>query len=117
MAKKKETIFALLGTASVMGMHMVSGPVVGAGLGYLFDKHFLSAPYGLVGGIVLGVLAGYKNVMRDSKTLKREQEEYKKKRNEETPEEAITPEFQEYGLFGDAKKVDFTNKEKDKGNN
>ena len=36
--------FSLLGTASTMGLHMVSGPIVGGGLGWLIDSWLDSWP-------------------------------------------------------------------------
>ena len=63
--------FSLLGTASVMGMHMVSGPVVGAGLGWLADSWLDSWPVGAGIGLLLGVIAGFRNVWKDARYLQR----------------------------------------------
>ncbi len=114
MAKKQASIFALLGTASVMGLHMVSGPIVGAGLGYFIDDYFKTAPYGLIIGIVLGVLAGYRNVMKDSKILKKEQEMYQNSLQEEEIIEKNPHEYVEYNIFGDAKVHDLQKEKKEK---
>lgn len=73
-------LFGMLGTASTMGMHMISGPLVGGGLGYLCDEHiFDSYPIGLCIGVVLGVFAGFRNIYLDAKYLQREE----KRLNEE----------------------------------
>ncbi len=119
MAKKSGSIFALLGTASVMGLHMVSGPIVGAGLGYFFDKYFETSPYGFVIGLVLGVLAGYRNVMKDSKTLQKEQERYQQSLLENEEIETNPHEYTEFNLFGDPKviKLDKENKSEEKTSN
>ncbi len=77
--KKNENgnpLFGMLGTASTMGLHMVSGPLVGGGLGYLGDTYlFDSYPIGLSIGVVLGIFAGFRNVYIDAKYLQKKQEE------------------------------------------
>lgn len=67
-------LFSLLGTASTMGLHMVSGPIVGCALGWLADKWFDSWPVGAAVGLLLGVAAGFRNVWVDARYLIREQE-------------------------------------------
>jgi len=72
---------SLLGTASTMGLHMVSGPVVGAGLGWLVDEWLGSWPVGAAVGLLLGLAAGFRNVWEDARYLARinaEQDEGKK---------------------------------------
>ncbi len=63
--------FSLLGTASTMGLHMVSGPVVGGGLGWLIDHWLDSWPIGASIGLVLGLAAGFRNVWVDARYLER----------------------------------------------
>lgn len=73
--RKGNPTFDLLGTASVMGMHMVSGPIVGAGLGYLVDTYvFSSWPYASAIGLVLGIVAGFRNVFADARHLQKIQD-------------------------------------------
>ncbi len=100
--KKRNGIFDLFGTASTMGLHMVSGPLLGGILGYFADKFFDSSPFALIFGFFLGIVAGYKNVMEDSKKLEKERENMealaKDEKEEEKPEE-----FVEYGLFSKGK--------------
>lgn len=67
--------FGLLGIASTMGMHMVSGPLVGGGLGWLIDHWLDSWPIGFGIGILLGIAAGFRNVWADAKRLERGQAE------------------------------------------
>ncbi len=109
MAKKKNT-FALLGTASVMGLHMVSGPVTGAGLGWLIDDFLNSSPYGIIVGIFLGIIAGYMNVMKDSQRLQKEQEIYNNSEELEEVEEKSSHDHIEYSIFGEEKKINFEEK-------
>ena len=61
----------LLGTASTMGLHMVSGPIVGGGLGWLVDKWLDSWPVGAGIGLLLGLAAGFRNVWIDARYLAR----------------------------------------------
>ncbi|HJD97080.1 AtpZ/AtpI family protein [Mailhella massiliensis] len=61
--------FSLLGTASTMGLHMVSGPVVGGGLGWLADEWLGSWPVGSAIGLLLGLAAGFRNVWIDARYL------------------------------------------------
>ncbi len=75
--------FSLLGTASVMGMHMVSGPVVGAGLGWLADTWLDSWPVGAAIGLLLGVAAGFRNVWADARYLIRSDSEIDRREAQE----------------------------------
>lgn len=63
--------FSLLGTASTMGLHMVSGPIVGGVLGWLVDKWLDSWPVGAAVGLLLGLAAGFRNVWIDARYLAR----------------------------------------------
>lgn len=62
---------SLLGTASTMGLHMVSGPIVGGVLGWLVDKWLGSWPVGAAVGLLLGLAAGFRNVWIDARYLAR----------------------------------------------
>ncbi|MCQ2443887.1 MAG: AtpZ/AtpI family protein [Mailhella sp.] len=61
----------MLGTASIMGLHMVTGPAVGAGLGWLADSCLDSFPWGAGIGLFLGIAAGVRNVWVDARWLAR----------------------------------------------
>ena len=67
--EKAPGTFSLLGTASTMGLHMVSGPVVGGGLGWLIDHWLDSWPVAASVGLVLGLAAGFRNVWADARYL------------------------------------------------
>ncbi|MBQ8744057.1 MAG: AtpZ/AtpI family protein [Mailhella sp.] len=78
--------FSLLGTASTMGLHMVSGPVVGGGLGYLIDGWLDSWPVASSIGFLLGIASGFRNVWADARHLERSNaliDEERKKKEEE----------------------------------
>ncbi len=84
--------FSLLGTASMMGMHMVSGPVVGAFLGWMADSWLDSWPAGAGIGLLFGVLAGFRNVWKDARYLARSEEQIDKLNNEKQgPEDTVPP--------------------------
>lgn len=70
----------LLSTAGTMGLHLVSGTLVGAVLGWFLDKWLGTNPWLFLTMLVLGIVAGFMNVYRDAKHLmdseKREREEH-----------------------------------------
>ena len=77
---------SLLGTASTMGLHMVSGPIVGGGLGWLADTWLDTWPVGAAVGLLLGLAAGFRNVWIDARYLARsnaERDAQEKARREE----------------------------------
>ena len=80
----KQGLFDALGRASIMGLHMVSGVIVGCLLGYGLDKWLGTGPWGAAAGLILGVGAGFRNLWLDAKILLRqgEHEDAKKKRQE-----------------------------------
>lgn len=55
-----------------MGLHFVSGAIVGGGFGYLFDKWIETGPWGFLVGLLLGLAAGFLNMWRDAKELMRD---------------------------------------------
>lgn len=69
------SMFGLLGIASTMGMHMISGPLAGGGIGWLVDRQLDSWPVGFGIGILLGIAAGFRNVWADARRLERGQAE------------------------------------------
>lgn len=71
---RASSAFSLLGTAGTMGMHMVSGPLVGGGLGWLIDHWAGSGPWGAGIGVLLGVAAGFRNVWVDARYLLKAEE-------------------------------------------
>lgn len=52
-----------------MGLHLVSGTLVGAGLGWFLDKWLDTKPWLFLTMLVLGIVAGFMNVYRDAKHL------------------------------------------------
>ena len=64
-----------LATASIIGLHIASGTVVGIGIGYFLDKWLHTAPWMLISFVILGIAAGFKNVIKDTKLLLRKVKE------------------------------------------
>jgi ATP synthase protein I len=50
-----------------IGLHLVSGVVVGVGIGYLLDKYFGTSPYLTIIFFFFGLAAGFKNMYVDAK--------------------------------------------------
>lgn len=67
--KDNSALFDVLGTASTMGLHLVSGPIVGAVLGWLVDKWLGSWPVGAAIGLLFGIAAGFRIVWVDAKHI------------------------------------------------
>ena len=69
-----------LSQAGTIGLHMVSGIVVGGGIGYGLDKWLETGPVCLLIFLAVGIAAGFKNVYVDTRRLlaaqKKEDEEY-----------------------------------------
>ena len=60
--------------ASTMGLHIVSGILVGAAMGYGMDYWLDTTPWGFFIGILLGIAGGFKNVYTDAQLLLKAQE-------------------------------------------
>ena len=94
--KKSERIFSgkdgrqagelgnLLGIAGVMGLHMVTCPLVGAAIGYGLDR-WLGTKFFLVVMLILGVIAGFRCVLQDARRLQRLDRDGKNAAREQSP--------------------------------
>ena len=70
---QKLGIFGVMGDAGIIGLHMVSGVLVGGAAGYFLDRWLDTSPWLLLVFLLLGVVAGFLNVYRDTQRLLREQ--------------------------------------------
>lgn len=50
-----------------IGLHLVSGIVVGVAVGYFLDKTFSTSPYLTIIFFIFGFLAGLNNMYKDAK--------------------------------------------------
>lgn len=50
-----------------IGLHLVSGIIVGTAIGYFLDKNFSTSPYLTIIFFFLGFLAGLNNMYKDAK--------------------------------------------------
>lgn len=71
----------VLATAGTIGLHMVSGPIVGFAIGYGLDAWLGTSPWLKMVFFFIGIAAGFKNVYDDTRRLLRKmQAEDDKKR-------------------------------------
>jgi len=73
--KKNNQNIESLGSASVMGLHLVSGVIVGIAMGYYLDKYFGTKPWLTLIFLVFGIIAGYKNMFREMKRIQKKESE------------------------------------------
>jgi ATP synthase protein I len=50
-----------------IGLHLVSGVIVGVAIGYILDNYFGASPYLTIIFFFLGLIAGFKNMYADAK--------------------------------------------------
>ena len=58
-----------MASVGVIGMHMVSGPLVGVAIGYGIDRFFDIHPWGKIVFLFIGIGAGFLNVYMDTRRL------------------------------------------------
>ncbi len=59
----------------MMGIHLVSGVIVGMGMGYYLDKFFDTKPWLTLVFLIFGIIAGYKNMFREMQRIQRKEAE------------------------------------------
>ena len=65
MAPSQDPLFAGLGQAMRVGTDLLASLIVGGFLGWLLDSYvFGTTPWGVVIGLVLGLIAGIRNTFR-----------------------------------------------------
>lgn len=69
------TYLNALSQAGTIGLHMVSGIVVGTLIGWGIDKWLETSPWFTGIFLVIGIVAGFKNVYVDTRRLVRTQKE------------------------------------------
>lgn len=58
-----------------MGLHLVSGVIVGLAIGYYLDKYFGTRPWLILLFLIFGIIAGYKNMFRELKLMQKKEKE------------------------------------------
>ena len=71
-----------LGIAASMGLHLVSGPLVGAALGYGLDRLF-GTRFLIMVMIFVGIVAGFRMLFEDARRLNRLHSEDKRTRRDD----------------------------------
>jgi len=67
MPPSQDPFYAGLGQAVRIGTDLLAALIVGGGLGWAVDTYLLeSTPWGMVAGLVLGVIAGIRNAYRSA---------------------------------------------------
>ncbi|MCE5312142.1 MAG: AtpZ/AtpI family protein [Nitrospiraceae bacterium] len=62
--KHEKPFFKLFFEASFIGMYLVIATFVGFGMGYLLDKAFGTSPWLTFGMMILGIIAGFREILR-----------------------------------------------------
>lgn len=70
-----------LATAGVIGLHMVSGPLVGAAIGFALDYWLNAGRWIVLLFLFIGIGAGFLNVWRDTQDLLRKMDREKSKKS------------------------------------
>jgi ATP synthase protein I len=81
--RKNSKHFESLGIASVMGLQLVSGVVVGFAMGYYLDKYFGTKPWLTLTFLVFGIIAGYRNMFREMQRIQKKEAEADARNNAE----------------------------------
>lgn len=90
-----------MATTGVMGLHLVSGPLVGFAIGYGLDAWLGTGPWCKIIFLLVGIGAGFLNVYRDTQVLLRKLEnESRRGRRPAGPGQNATATPQEKGTNG-----------------
>lgn len=94
-----------MATTGVIGLHLVSGPLVGFAIGYGLDVWLGTSPWCKIIFLLVGIGAGFLNVYRDTQTLLRKLEKERRVSGGETgPNQAQTHRSKE-GFLPDSEKI------------
>jgi len=67
--KKQHPLFDSIGTASMLGLHIVSGIIVGAIMGYYLDVWLGTKPWLFIIFLIIGIGAGFRNMWYDAQKI------------------------------------------------
>lgn len=68
---KPSPAMELLSTAGTIGLQLVSATFIGLALGYFLDKWLGTSPWLLVIFLLLGIVAGFRDVYREARRIQR----------------------------------------------
>lgn len=74
---KEKGAWDMIGVAGTMGLHLVSGTLVGLTMGYFLDRWLGTHPWLLIVFLLFGIAAGFKMVYEDTQRILRTQKEDK----------------------------------------
>lgn len=77
-----------MATTGVMGLHLVSGPLVGFAIGYGLDAWLGTSPWCKIIFLLVGIGAGFLNVYRDTQALLRKLEKESRRARSGLPGDA-----------------------------
>lgn len=67
MPPSQDPLYAGLGQAVRIGTELLAALIVGGGLGWVIDTYLMdSGPWGMVGGLIVGAVAGVRNAYRSA---------------------------------------------------
>jgi len=75
------------GTASTMGLHIVSAIIVGLVIGWYLDDYFGTKPWLIMIFFLLGVVAGFKMVFEDFHKIQRRQQQQQEQQHRSLKQE------------------------------
>ncbi|WP_241159373.1 MULTISPECIES: AtpZ/AtpI family protein [unclassified Desulfovibrio] len=78
-----------MATTGVMGLHLVSGPLVGFAIGYGLDAWLGTSPWCKIIFLLVGIGAGFLNVYRDTQELLRKLEKESRRGRPAAPGAAL----------------------------
>ncbi len=62
--KKDRTFYRFLWVLSTVGINLVAATFIGLGVGYWLDKLFKTSPWLTIIFLILGIIAGFRNIFR-----------------------------------------------------
>ena len=69
MEKETRGMIGQLAKLSIMGIEMVVSTFIGLGMGIYLDKKFETAPWLTIVFLIIGIIAGFRNIFREIKKL------------------------------------------------
>lgn len=72
MKEDVKRLMKLLTLVSTVGISMVIATVLGGAIGYYFDQWLGTSPYGFIGWLIIGIIAGFRNlyiIMKKAKEM------------------------------------------------